>query len=113
MVPNHLEATRHVIEGFAHVLGDAPQNAAAAGAGRAGAMPHLFVRQMRSPRCAAPVKAARRLIPAPHWIVPTLSRPAALQYPRHGHLFSATGSPESCAVRAYCSQSCASETTLG
>ena len=34
-VPNHLEANRHVIEGFADVLADAPQRAAAVRAGRA------------------------------------------------------------------------------
>ena len=45
-VPNHFEAPGHVIEGFADVLADAPQRAAAARAGRAGTMPHLLARQV-------------------------------------------------------------------
>jgi hypothetical protein len=51
-VPNHLEATRDVIEGLAYVLADAPQRAAAARAGRTGAIPHLLARQVVGQRPA-------------------------------------------------------------
>jgi len=44
-VPNHLEAAWDVIEGLAYVLADAPQRAATARAGRAGAMPDLLARR--------------------------------------------------------------------
>jgi hypothetical protein len=49
-VPHHFEPSRQVIEGLADILADAAQCAAAARAGAAGRMHHLFARQMLGQR---------------------------------------------------------------